>query len=264
MNKRFENKVFVITGAAGGIGKAVAIMAAKEGAKLLLTDINEKKSLSALDEIKNLTNDVEFVIGNIADPINAKKVIDRAIEKYNVIDVVANVAGITSMVAPIHLSDVENFKNVFECNVLSVFNICHYALAEIIKDNRGGAIVNVSSIAGLTGSASQPAYVSSKHAVVGLTKNMALDYVKYGVRVNAVAPGATYTPMLESISEYVKARKVEGSNEVVQTMGYKTVAPMNRVAMADEIANAILFLASDAASYMTGVVMPVDGGYTCY
>ena len=123
MNKRFENKVFVITGAAGGIGKAVAIMAAKEGAKLLLTDINEKKSLSALDEIKNLTNDVEFVIGNIADPINAKKVIDRAIEKYNVIDVVANVAGITSMVAPIHLSDVENFKNVFECNVLSVFNI---------------------------------------------------------------------------------------------------------------------------------------------
>ena len=134
----------------------------------------------------------------------------------------------------------------------------------MIKDNRGGAIVNVSSIAGLTGSASQPAYVSSKHAVVGLTKNMALDYVKYGVRVNAVAPGATYTPMLESISEYVKARKVEGSNEVVQTMGYKTVAPMNRVAMADEIANAILFLASDAASYMTGVVMPVDGGYTCY
>ena len=256
MNKRFENKVFVITGAAGGIGKAVAIMAAKEGAKLLLTDINEKKSLSALDEIKNLTNDVEFVIGNIADPINAKKVIDRAIEKYNVIDVVANVAGITSMVAPIHLSDVENFKNVFD--------ICHYALAEMIKDNRGGAIVNVSSIAGLTGSASQPAYVSSKHAVVGLTKNMALDYVKYGVRVNAVAPGATYTPMLESISEYVKARKVEGSNEVVQTMGYKTVAPMNRVAMADEIANAILFLASDAASYMTGVVMPVDGGYTCY
>lgn len=264
MEKRFENKVFVVTGAASGIGKTVALMAAKEGAKLILSDVNKERASDTLDEIKEITNEAEFVIGDLSNPDDAKRVIDRAIEKYEVIDVIANIAGISSMVAPVHLSDVENFKKVLNCNVVSVFNICHYGLAEMIKGNRGGAIVNVSSTSGISGAPSQPGYVSSKHAVAGITKNMALDYVKYGVRVNAVAPGATYTPMLESVIKYMKEKKNGATGETTQMMGFKTVSPMNRIASVEEVAKGILFLASDDASYMTGVIMPIDGGYSCY
>lgn len=257
----------IITGAAGGIGKETALRAAKEGAKLVLADRKEEMSKETLKEIQEITPNVEFVIVDLVKAENCKKVVDTAIERFGTIDILINNAGITGTPAPVHEMSEEMIRNVIDCNIMSAFFCSHYALPEMIKHGRGGSVINVASVAGLTGFPGHSAYVTSKHGLNGLTKNMALDYARYGIRVNSVNPATTDTPMYHEALEFLKKKKAsQGNSEGASAsiVSGKIQGPQNRVARAEEISDVILFLTSDEASNITGCIMATDGGFTAY
>ncbi|CZR97813.1 MULTISPECIES: SDR family NAD(P)-dependent oxidoreductase [Clostridioides] len=263
---RFKDKVMIVTGASGGIGKAIALRAAKEGAKLVLADKKEEMGKKTLMEIKEITPNVEFLILDLKTSQNCKKVIDTAINKFGRLDILINNAGITGIPAPVHEMSEEMFRHVFDCNVMSAFHCSHFSINEMIKLGNGGVVINVSSVAGLTGFPGHSAYVTSKHALNGLTKNMALDYAKNGIRVNAINPGTTDTPMYHEALEFLNNKRKETGNKNTENgiVSGKTVSPQNRVASAEEVGDVTLFLASDEASNVTGIFMPVDGGFTAF
>lgn len=275
---RFKDKVFIITGAAGGIGYEVAKRAAMEGASLVLADRKKDLSREAENELKKITRNIDFLIVDLREEESCRNLINQAVEKYGRIDVLVNNAGITGTPAPVHQMSSTMFSEVMECNVYSAFYCAHYALEQMVKQDRGGSVVNVSSVAGLTGFPGHSAYVTSKHALCGLTKNMAMDYAKYGIRVNAVNPGTTDTPMYHEALAYLQSKKAEQSREespesensqTTSKPDHKTCPPkltsaQARVAAASEVSDVILFLASEEASNMTGTTVPVDGGFVCF
>ena len=268
IENRFKDKVFIITGAAGGIGLAAARRAAAEGAKLVLADRKDEMSKTALSELQKITPEVTFLILDLSSEENCKKLIETAWNKYGRIDVLVNNAGITGMPAPVHSMSTPMFVEVMSCNVFSAFFCSHYALARMIEQGGHACVVNVSSVAGLTGFPGHSAYVTSKHALSGLTKNMAMDYAKYDIRVNAVNPGTTDTPMYREALAFLASKKASASEAPVDldkaVCPPKMVSAQARIASAEEVSNVILFLASDEASNMTGTTVPVDGGFVCF
>ena len=256
IENRFKDLVMIVTGAAGGIGKAIALRAAKEGAKLVLADMKEEMSKETLSEIREITPNVEFLILDLSVAENCKKVVDTAVEKFGGVDILINNAGITGIPAPVHQMPEEMFRRVFDCNVMTVFHMSKNFIGQMLKDNKGGAVVNVSSVAGLTGFPGHSAYVTSKH------------YAKNGIRVNAVNPGTTDTPMYHEALEFLKSKREAADKAGIKQEGGivsgKTVSPQNRVAKAEEVADVCLFLASKEASNVTGIFMPVDGGFTAF
>ena len=265
---RFQDKVFIITGAAGGIGFEVARRAAMEGAKLVLADRKEELSRVAKEALRKINLDIEFFVADLRLEENCKKLVELAWNKYKRIDVLVNNAGITGTPAPVHQMSTEMFTEVLECNLYSSFFCSHYALSYMIEQDRNASVINVSSVAGLTGFPGHSAYVTSKHALCGLTKNMALDYAKYNIRINAVNPGTTDTPMYHEALEYLRSMKQKTSQETKQpeqkVCPPKLLSAQARVARAEEVSNVILFLASSDASNITGATLPVDGGFVCY
>lgn len=263
---RFKDKVFVITGAAGGIGFEVAKRAALEGALLILSDRKYELSLKSEAELKKITDDVTFLVADLKQEEACKQLIETAIQKYGRIDVLVNNAGITGTPAPVHQMSTQMFTEVMECNIYSAFFCSHYALQYMVDQEGHSSVINVSSVAGLTGFPGHSAYVTSKHALCGLTKNMAMDYAKYGIRVNAVNPGTTDTPMYHEALAYLQSKKsgVPKIEPEKKTCPPKLTSAQARVASASEISDVVLFLASDEASNMTGTTIPVDGGFVCY
>lgn len=268
IDNRFKNKVFVITGAAGGIGFATARRAALEGAKLVLADRKNEMSKCAFDKLQKITSEVTFLILDLTSEENCKNLIHTALDKYGRIDVLINNAGITGLPAPVHSMTTQMFMDVMACNIYSAFFCSHYALSHMISQSGHSCVVNVSSVAGLTGFPGHSAYVTSKHALSGLTKNMAMDYAKYGIRVNAVNPGTTDTPMYQEALAFLSKKKADEKEASIDSSKAvcppKIVSAQARVATAEEVSNVILFLASDEASNMTGTTIPVDGGFVCY
>ncbi|MGX5377619.1 SDR family NAD(P)-dependent oxidoreductase [Ligilactobacillus sp. LYQ135] len=267
IKNRFKDKVIIITGAAGGIGKATAIRAAKEGAKLILADKKEEMSHETLAEIQNITPNVRFMVADLTKEENCKKLVDLAVDTFGTIDILVNNAGITGTPAPVDQMPPSMFKLVIETNIFIAYYMSHYAIP-VMKQNDEGAVINVASVAGLTGFPGHSAYVTSKHGLNGLTRNMALDYASDHIRVNSVNPGTTATPMLDEAMEFLKNKRQKaaqnGDESGQEIVSGKTTSPQNRVARADEVADVILFLASDEASNMTGVFVPVDGGFTAF
>lgn len=265
---RFKEKVFIITGAAGGIGFETAKRAAQEGARLVLADRKEDLGKSAEQELKGLTSDVTFLFMDLTKEENCKKLIETGWNKYGRIDVLVNNAGITGIPAPVHQMSTKMFTDVMECNVFSAFYCSHYALGYMTAQGGNANVIHVSSVAGLTGFPGHSAYVTSKHAMCGLTKNMALDYAKYNIRVNAVNPGTTDTPMYHEALAYLQSKKAtqppEDELSGKKTCPPKLVSAQARVADATEVSDVILFLASEEASNITGVTLPVDGGFVCF
>lgn len=257
----FANKVAIITGAAGGIGKAVAIQMAKQGARLVLADQKTEESKKTLEELKNITENVEFIIGDLTKESTCQTLIDTAILRFDKIDILINNAGITGTPAPVHLMSEEMFRHVLDSNIMIAFYCSKLALPHMMEA-KTGSIVNVASVAGMTGFPGHSAYVTSKHGLNGLTRNMALDYAPYNIRVNSVNPGTTQTPMLDEAKEFL-AKKAKNSEDEPSISG-KMVSPQNRTASADEVANVITFLASGKASNVTGAIVPVDGGFTAF
>lgn len=249
MEKIFQNKVAIVTGGSFGIGKAAAIAFANRGAKVVIADWVEDKE--TLETIKSSGGDATFVKCDVSKNDDVKKMIDKAIVQYGRIDYAFNNAGIEGLSAPTHECTDENWEKVIPVNLKGVWLCMKYEIPQMLKHGKG-AIVNNASIAGLVGFQNIPAYVASKHGVIGLTKNAALEYAKLGIRVNAVCPGVIKTPMIDRFTG--KSKEVEKQ--------FESLEPVGRLGQPEEVAEAVMWLCSDSSSFVTGDALPVDGGWT--
>ncbi|MBZ4191869.1 SDR family NAD(P)-dependent oxidoreductase [Niabella beijingensis] len=246
--KRFENKVAFITGGNSGIGKAAAMLIAREGAKVVIADL--KKNETVLDEIHSQGTDVLFVPCDVADPGVLEQAINETVKTFGSLDVALNNAGIVDA-APIHEKTTEEWNRVLNINLSGVFHGMKYQIAQMRRQPAGGSIVNMGSIMSQVAESGIAAYAASKHGLVGLTKVAALENATSNIRVNAIGPGYIETPLLMD--------NAAGGSEYRSYMESKHA--MKRLGKPEEIATAFLFLASEDASFCTGVYLPVDGGY---
>ncbi|WP_336785264.1 SDR family NAD(P)-dependent oxidoreductase [Paenibacillus sp. MMO-177] len=246
---RLADKVAIITGAGSGMGREEALLFAREGAKVVATDINEAAVLAVVKEIEAEGGVAMAIAHNVASEEQWTSVVAAAVETYGRIDILVNNAGISFAVGMLDTT-VEQWDKVMNINLSSVFLGMKHVVPHMQKNN-GGSIVNISSIAGLTGSQGAGAYTASKGAVRMLSKAAAVDYGKDNIRVNSVHPGFIETPM---------SKEFVGNEQMLAWFLSQTALP--RVGQAVEVAKAVLFLASDDASYLTGIELPVDGGVT--
>jgi len=250
---RLAGKVVIITGAGRGIGRAAALLFASEGARLALVDIDEESGESAAEEVRSQGWEAIYIKTDLTDSAQVKKMADTVVQEYGRIDVLYNNAGINHF-AKITDTEESAWDKVMAVNVKSVFLTCKYVLPVMVSQNKG-SIINTGSAASLVGLANLAVYTASKGAVVQLTRNMALDYAKEGIRVNTLCPGVTATEMTEQVI-------YDDPDPKAARERFDRVIPRGSMAAPIEIAHAALFLASDESSYITGAALPVDGGYT--
>lgn len=244
-------RTIVITGATSGIGKETALAFAKLGDNIVVSGRREKEGLEVVNEIKSLGANAIFVKTDITQENEVKALIEQAVAHFGKIDVMVNNSGIAGREnVPLHQHSTENFRELIEVNVMGLFWGMKYAIDAMLKTG-GGMVVNLASIAGLNGIEFTSQYSASKHAVVGLTKSASLDYATQGIRVNAVAPGAIKTDILQNAinAGVYPEDKIAG------------IHPMNKMGDTSSIANAIVFLASPDVPFMTGTILNVDGGF---
>lgn len=245
---RFANRTAIVTGGAKGIGAATVRLLHAQGACVVIADADEEAATRLAGELGAVR--ALAITLDVADPPQVQACMEAALARFGTLDVLVNSAGITDSHAPLDLP-VERWRRVMGVNAEGVFNTCQAFVRLLRSAGRGGAIVNVASTAGLIGVPNRPVYVASKHAVVGLTREMAFDFAALGVRVNAVAPGMVQTPMTDKYFENpADAERLRKST------------PLGRVGRPEEIAEVIAFLASDAASFVSGAIVPVDGAFT--
>ncbi len=242
---RFINKIAVVTGSARGIGKVIALQLAREGADVVISDVLIEDGEKTVQEIKNLGRRSIFVQCNVADATAVNNLMARTIAEFGRIDVLVNNAGITRDTLMIRMKD-DDWDRVLEINLKGAFLGIRAAAKEMMKQ-RSGKIVNISSIVGLMGNAGQANYAAAKAGLIGLTKSAAKELAPRGITVNAVAPGFIDTEMTQKLPEPVREN-------------YLKFIPLNVFGSPQDVANAVTFLASDEASYITGEVIRVDGG----
>src|SRR5215467_7476746 len=244
-----EGKVALVTGGASGIGRATALTFAREGAKLVIADMNADGGQQTVHMITENGGEATFVQVDVTRASAVEALISKTVETYGRLDCAHNNAGVTQRAYPPTAEfPEEDWHRVLAINLTGVWLCMKYELQQMLSQG-GGAIVNTASVAGLIGSRGLAAYVASKHGVVGLTKTAALEYAQQGIRVNCVCPGVIQTPMTERVLRD-PARQAQ-----------ITARPMGRVGTPEEIAEAVVWLCSDAASFVTGHTMTVDGGY---
>jgi NAD(P)-dependent dehydrogenase (short-subunit alcohol dehydrogenase family) len=247
---RLDGKVCVITGAASGIGRATAERFAAEGADLVLTDIQEAPLLALTESLRDGGTGVEAVIGDVSRVDDARAMIRAALDRFGKLDVLIANAGIIPL-GDILESDVETWDRVMAVDGRGMWLTCKYAIEAM--QERGGAIVCVSSISGVEGQRRQSTYGPAKFVASGITKHLAIEWADRGIRVNAVAPGTIRTERVMQLPDE------PGGPEYLAAI--EAMHPMGRIGEPNEVASAILFLASDDASFITGAILPVDGGY---
>ena len=248
MAPQFEGRVAVVTGGNSGIGRATAIRFAQEGAKVVVAARRIQQGEETVEEIRGAGGEAIFVRTDVSKAAEVESMVSRTVEAYGRLDYAFNNAG-TGTGGPMHEATEEDWDRVIDVNLKGVWLCMKYEIAQMLAQS-GGAIVNVSSVAGLVGEGNAPIYAASKFGVVGLTRSSALQYARSGIRINAVCPGAVLTPGLQ--------RTFEGRPEVEEWFGAHE--PIGRLGEPNEIAEAVVWLCSDAASFVTGVAMPVDGG----
>ena len=242
-----EGKVALITGAGSGIGESTALLFAKEGAKVVLSDINEEEGNRVLEEIMKNNGKGVFIKADTSKPVDSQKSVEMAVGKFGRLDIAVNNAGIGGAMAPVGEYEIEEWNKVIAINLSGVFYGMRYQIPAMLK-NVSGSIINVASILGSAGFAKSSAYVAAKHGVVGLTKSAALEYSSQGIRVNSVGPGFIRTPLIEDLEK-------EQLDQIV------AMHPIGRLGEAEEVAQLFLWLASERSSFATGAYYPVDGGY---
>ncbi len=247
--KLLEKKVAIVTGAASGIGEATAKLFASEGAKVVLSDISEEKGTAVVDQIKKSGGEALFVKSDASKAEDHERLVKETVKKYRALHIAVNNAGIGGASAPTGEYPVDSWQKVIDINLTGVFYGMRYQLPEMAKAG-SGSVINVASILGQVGFENSAAYVASKHGVVGLTKAGALEYAKQKVRVNSIGPGFIYTGL---VNEETMGKEALSFLEQKHAVG--------RLGEAQEVAELILFLASDKASFITGAYYPVDGGY---
>jgi NAD(P)-dependent dehydrogenase (short-subunit alcohol dehydrogenase family) len=248
MEQDFKNKVAVVTGGSFGIGRAAAISFAARGANVVIADWVENDETTST--IKSAGGDAIFIKCDVSSDDSVKKMVDKTIAQYGRLDYAFNNAGVEGLSAPTHECTIENWDRTVDVNLKGVWLCMKYEIPHMLKQ-RKGAIVNNASIAGLVGFPNIPAYVASKHGVIGLTKNAALEYAKLGIRVNVVCPGVIKTPMIDRFT---------GKNKEVEKQ-FASAEPIGRLGQPEEVAEAVMWLCSDASSFVTGLSMAVDGGW---
>lgn len=247
-------KVALVTGSAAGIGRETALQFAAEGAKVVVSDIAEGGGEETAAMIRKNGGEAAFIRADVAKAADVAALIAQTVARFGRLDCACNNAGIEGTVAPFIDQTEENFDRIIDINLKGVF-LCLKAEITQMLTQGGGSIVNLASIAGLIGFPGLSPYVASKHAVNGLTKNAALEYAKQGIRVNSVCPGGIDTRMLDSLADQATGGKMT-SREMMDNLH-----PMGRIGTPDEVAKLIVWLASDSASFVTGVNVPVDGGF---
>lgn len=250
MNHRFEGKVVYVTGGASGLGEAAARRFADEGARVVIADIDEEGAKELAGELP----DALAIRVDTSDAEMVERSIERAVEQYGRIDVIFNNAGISGEQLPIHESSVDNWTRVTSINGDGVFYVLKFGIASMLRTG-GGAIVNTSSTNGLIGLPNIAPYTFTKWGVIGLTKSSAIEYADKGIRVNAVAPTVVRTALVDRF--IAEAEDPEAMAEQMEHFN-----PMPGMPIPDDVAAAVLFLASDEARFITGHVIPIDGGYT--
>lgn len=250
----FQNQVVLITGGAGGIGKAAAKKFAEHGANLALVDLEQEALEKAASEIKT-EKEILLLTADVTKEEDVKKYVDATVKKWGRIDVFLNNAGVEGKFGLITELSAQDLDFVLGVNVKGVFLGLKHVMSVMMEQGKG-SIVNTASVAGLIGSPGMAPYIASKHAVIGLTKTAALELAESGVRVNAVCPAPIHTRMMRSI----EAGAMPGKEEEAQA-AFAEAVPMKRYGEPEEVANLMLFLASEQASYLTGCYYRVDGGY---
>jgi len=254
--KKLENKVAVITGAGAGMGKAITLLFVNNGCKVIAADINQDR-LNTLDaEVKKLGGIITTIKANMANDVDINAMIDLAKTTYGTLNILVNNAGVMDNFHPVGEVDNETWDRVMKVNVDGPYKAMRGAI-KIFMENGSGNIINIASIGGLKGGVAGAAYTTSKHALIGLTKNTGHMYAKSGIRCNAIAPGAVAT----SIGETIDMTKI---TPMVQDRIMTGMALNLRIGEPNEIATAALFLASDDASFINGAVLVVDGGWSSY
>lgn len=248
---RLHNKAAIVTGAAGGIGEAIARLFAAEGASVLATDIQFEKMNAWVQETQKQGLSVECIRHDVASETAWQKVVDKALQLYGKIDILVNNAGVYQPMETTEATSPERWNQIMAINATSAFLGAKAALPHLKKSGKG-AIVNVSSIAGMVGG-NGAAYSASKAAMRLLTKDQAIEFAPFNIRVNSIHPGGVLTPMTEHVLPPDQAEK---------DAMMKAMCPLGRIAEASEIAYGALFLASDEASYVTGSELAIDGGLT--
>ena len=245
-----STQVILITGGLTGIGRAVAVAFAKKGAKVVVAGRRDELGQALAKELRGLGSEAEFINVDVRKEDDVRALVDRTIARFGRLDVAVNNAGTEGKVGPIVDQTAESYAATFDTNVLGVILSMKHEV-RVMQRQGSGSIINISSTYGHEAAAGASIYVGSKHAVEGITKSVALEIAKSGIRVNAVAPGPTDTGMLTRFTA-----TPENKAALVNAV------PMGRLGLSEELANAIVFIASDEASYITGHVLNVDGGHT--
>ena len=245
---KLKDKVALVTGSGSGIGKAIAIGFAKEGADVILNDLSGDILIPVANEIKSLGRKCEIQITDVSDYKSVAKMAEAAVNEFGRIDILVNNAGIASRTPAIELTP-EIWGKVININLTGVF-FCSIAIGKYMIEMRKGNIINISSMAGIAAIPNDLPYVASKHGVIGLTRGLAIEWAKYNVRVNCICPGLTLTPLVERAQAKEPALFAERIKRI----------PIGRPATVEDQAQAAIFFASENSSYITGHIMPVDGG----
>ncbi|WP_334190517.1 SDR family oxidoreductase [Noviherbaspirillum sp.] len=247
----FANKVVLVTGGAGGIGRATALAFGEAGGRVVVSDVSPAGE-ETVAMITQAGGEAIFVQSDVSKEAQVEALVAKAVAAYGRLDCAFNNAGIEEESKPLADADEALFDRIISVNVKGAWLCMKHEIRQMLKQG-GGAIVNTASVAGLVGAPLQPIYAASKHAVVGMTKTAAAEYGKAGIRINSVCPGVIRTPMMERALEREPRRE----------KGIAKIHPIGRIGEAGEIAGAVLWLCSDAASFVTGHQMAVDGGLTC-
>jgi NAD(P)-dependent dehydrogenase (short-subunit alcohol dehydrogenase family) len=248
---RLLGKSAVITGAAAGIGRATAELFAREGARLVLADLNADGLSTLRDSLSNVADDIALVTADVSKAEDARRMIEVAVEQYGRLDIAVANAGIIPLASVVEAAP-SDWDAVMAVDGRGMFLTCKYAIEQMLTSG-GGSIVCLSSISGVAGQKRQSTYGPAKFVASGLTKHLAVEWASQGIRVNAVAPGTINTERVQQLPNE------PGGPEYLATV--KAAHPMGRLGEPSEVAKAILFLVSDEASFITGAILPVDGGF---
>jgi NAD(P)-dependent dehydrogenase (short-subunit alcohol dehydrogenase family) len=249
-NRNMSNPVVLITGALTGIGRAAAIAFAREGAKVVISGRRDEAGQAFVKELRALGSEAEFINADVRKEDDVRALVDKTVARFGRLDVAVNNAATEGQVGPITDQTAESFAATFETNVLGVVLSMKHEV-RVMQAQGSGSIINISSTYGHRGAAFASIYVGAKHAVEGITKSVALELAKSGIRVNAVAPGPTDTGMLTRFTG-----TAENKAALVKQV------PLDRLGLSEEVADGIVFIASDGAKWVTGEILNVDGGMT--